>query len=102
MGKDIVTGVLDVIHAIGTLIADGEAITAFFQKNQLAMDGLKAVFIGASVGILAFVATVIPALVAGFITWAVTAGAAAIATLTAAATFHPHRRRGSCCGIRDY
>ena len=34
MGKDIVTGVLDVVHAIGTLIADGQAITAFFQHNQ--------------------------------------------------------------------
>lgn len=78
---NIVGGVIgNVGKAIGGIIG-------FFQKNQTAMDALKAVLIGVGAGILAFAATAIPALVAGFIAWGIAAGGAAIATLIAAAPF---------------
>ncbi len=78
---NIVGGVIgNVGKAIGGIIG-------FFQKNRDAMDALKAVLAGVAAGILAFVATTIPALVAGFLTWAATAGLAAIATLAAAWPF---------------
>jgi tape measure domain-containing protein len=87
MGQDLVSGISAVVTGIGKLISTGEAVANFFQKNQLAMDGLKAVLIGLAAGVGAFVLTTLPALIAGFITWAVTAGAAALATLAAALPF---------------
>jgi len=80
-------GIVSAINIIGRLVSIGSSVVGFFQHNQLAMDGLKAVLIGLGVGILAFVATTIPAMVAAFVTWAIAAGAAAIATLAAAAPF---------------
>jgi len=65
-----------VIGAISTLIATGGRIIAFFQHNQTAMDGLKAVLV--AVGTIILIS-----MVTAFVSWAIAAGAAAIATLAA-------------------
>lgn len=74
-----------VSNAISTIISVGSGLVSFFQNNQWATDALVAVLITlAGIG-LAFALTTIPPLIVGFFAWATAAGAAAIATLTAAA-----------------
>jgi TP901 family phage tail tape measure protein len=69
--ENAMNGVVNVIAALVTGIAN---VIGFFQKNQVAMDALKAVLI--TIGIM-IMAVVVPA----FIAWAISAGAAAISTL---------------------
>lgn len=83
----LASGLAFLIGAIVNLVTWGVQLVQFFQRNQLAMDLLIAVLAGVAGGILAFAATAIPALVAGFIAWAIAAGSAAIATLAAAWPF---------------
>lgn len=83
----LASGLAFLITAIATLVAWGVQVVSFFQHNQTAMNALIAVLVGLGVGILAFAATFIPVLVAGFIAWAIAAGTAAIATLAAAWPF---------------
>ncbi len=80
-------GLSDLVTGITKVVSVGAGIISFFQKNQLAMDALKAVLVGVAVGILAFAVTAIPPLVIAFGAWAVAAGTAALATLAAAAPF---------------
>ena len=87
LGVAIANALSIVITLIGGLISAGAAVTSFFANNQIALTALEAVLIGVGAGILVFAATAVPALVAGFITWAIAAGTAALATLAAAATF---------------
>jgi tape measure domain-containing protein len=80
-------GISFIAGAIGGLITGLANTIQFFAKNQVALDILGAVLVGVGAGILAFAATAIPALVAGFIAWAIAAGSAAIATMAAAWPF---------------
>ncbi|HEU5377282.1 MAG TPA: phage tail tape measure protein [Ktedonobacteraceae bacterium] len=84
----IITAVTNgVIGVIKTLVSWGAAVVGFFQKNQWAVALLIGALAGLVVGGLAFVATLIPPLIASFVAWAMAAGAAALATLAAALPF---------------
>src|SRR5258708_2055278 len=65
-----------VVPAFAKMIEIGQNVVKFFQQNEIAMDGLKAVLVG--------VGTVIAILlVSAFIAWATAAWAAAAATIAA-------------------
>lgn len=83
VGSTIVNGVKGLITVIGTIISIGANLVGFFQKNELAGALLKGVLVAITVTAIGFAIGAIPALVAGFIAWAVSAGAAAIATIAA-------------------
>ena len=87
VGTTIVNGVKGLITVIGTIISIGVNLVNFFKNNQVAAALLVGVLSALVVGAIAFAITAIPPLVAGFIAWAIAAGAAAIATLAAAAPF---------------
>jgi len=65
-----------VIPAFAKLIEIGQNVVKFFQQNEIAMDGLKAVLVGVGVVISIL-------LVSAFIAWATAAWAAAAATIAA-------------------
>ena len=86
-GKDIGDALIIVFTGIGDIVSAGQGLTSFFQHNQVAMDAFKAIVIGAGIAVMLFAITQIPAIVVAFGAWAVAAGAAALATLVAAAPF---------------
>jgi len=82
--EDKTHGVENALSALGNAIS---AVTGFFQSNSIQAQIVKDLLIGigiaiAAIQIGAFLAT-LPALIAGFGAWAISAGAAAIATLAA-------------------
>ncbi|BCL83169.1 hypothetical protein ccbrp13_56340 [Ktedonobacteria bacterium brp13] len=87
LGTDIVDGLVTVVTDVGKLIDTGKGLVDFFSQNQLAMNLLESVLGGIAIGVAVFAAVQIPALVIGFGAWAIGAGAAALATLAAAAPF---------------
>jgi hypothetical protein len=83
VGTDIVGAIKGLITGISTVITIGTNLVNFFKNNQIAADLLMGVLASVTVVALGFAIAAIPALVTGFVAWAVAAGAAAIATLAA-------------------
>lgn len=81
----VISGI--VVPALDNIVFPLGQFLLYLNENKTAMDVFKAALIGigvafAAIQIGSFIAT-IPALVAGFIAWATTAGAAAVATIAA-------------------
>lgn len=74
-------------RAFAALGAALSSVINFFTRTEVGAALLKGVIAGLAAGVLAFVASTVPALVAGFLAWASAAGAAALATIAAAAPF---------------
>ncbi|GCE14203.1 phage tail tape measure protein [Tengunoibacter tsumagoiensis] len=75
--------IVTVARDIASLVSAIVQIVAFFQHSQVATDALLAALAGLAAGLAIYLATLLPALIASFWTWAVAAGAAAVATLAA-------------------
>ncbi|HUY76437.1 MAG TPA: phage tail tape measure protein, partial [Ktedonobacterales bacterium] len=87
LANDLPGAINATMGAISAVIATGQRFAAFMQSNSLAAVGLKLTFVVLGGAILGFIASTIPPLIASFITWAATAGAAAIASLALAWPF---------------
>jgi TP901 family phage tail tape measure protein len=70
--------------ALGAALA---SVINFFTRTEIGAAILKGIVAGLAAAALAFALSTVPALVAGFLTWASAAGAAALATIAAAAPF---------------
>ncbi len=79
-GMKLADGVQNLLGKVGDF-------ASWLQAHQPVLDILKVVLAGLAIGAAIFVATTIPPLLVAFGAWAVSAGAAALATLAAAAPF---------------
>lgn len=82
-GQDIAVALGKIGDGVSKIIGFGAGLVSFFQHNQVAADLLYGALAAVGVIALAFAITTIPTLVVAFVSWAIAAGAAAVATLAA-------------------